>query len=359
MLSRRIKRLIIGFTLLIVIVLVVTVSIARYFSGLAEKRRYLEEQAQLKPRELQTVAVQRQARTRTQRYSAQVRPWTDAQVAAQASGRVTAVNVDVGSMVEAGATLVELDPAVAELDVRAAEAALESARAQFAEAQRLAAESRKLAERSVIAGTEQKAAASRVQVSAAEVTRLEAQLESLRETRRRHEIKAPFEGTVRERLVDVGDTVNLNQPVVQMAALNPLRIVFFVNEREIATFKEGQPVTLELGSQPGQKFQPVIKHVSRSADPQTRLFHIEAALPNANLAIPAGTQGIVQAEVMMYQDQLFLPASAVQLVGQDAQVERVVGEQKPETVPVQIGPELDGYYPVLSGLSEGDRVVIR
>jgi multidrug efflux pump subunit AcrA (membrane-fusion protein) len=66
------------------------------------------------------------------------------------------------------------------------------------------------------------------------------------------------------------------------------------------------------------------------------------------------------AKVGLYENQLFVPTACVRLEGSGATVLRVsTGEGGPESVRVRVGEELDGFYPVLEGLSAGDRLLVR
>ena len=129
MISRRAKRLTLGFGFLIALVILVLFSIQRYFANMEAKRRYEEELAQIKPRELYLVAVERRDGVRNRRYAARVAPWIDVEIAAEVRGKVEEVLVDAGSEVEKGDVLLRLDPTMGKIELAAAEAALSSAEA--------------------------------------------------------------------------------------------------------------------------------------------------------------------------------------------------------------------------------------
>jgi multidrug efflux pump subunit AcrA (membrane-fusion protein) len=83
-------------------------------------------------------------------------------------------------------------------------------------------------------------------------------------------------------------------------------------------------------------------------------------LANADLALRGGLTGEMTAKVGVYKNQLFIPTACVRLEGEAATVLRVsTGEGGPESVRVRVGEELDGFYPVLEGLSAGDRLLVR
>ncbi len=359
MISRRTKRLVIGFGCLIFLVTIVLFSVARFFANAAEQRRYAEEKAALKPREQLTVQVTRQDVEREKRVTAEVLPWYEASVAAEVAGRVVEVKANAGAAVEKGDPLIVLDSAMSRLDQDASRARLVAARIQLAEAERLEKEYRRLAARNVISRTELAAAQSRASVSRAEVDRIEAELGRLDEMLDRHVVTAPFAGLVREREVDLGDAVNVNQTVAAVVQIDPLRVVFSLNEQEIGAVRNGSQLRLKLPERPSEDFVAEVTQIGRSADPVTRQFRVEAKLENPGRELLSGTEAVVFLSLESAADRLVVPAAAVRLAGTEAFVERLQADGSSEVLRVRLGPEIDGFYPVLDGLTEGDRLLVR
>jgi RND family efflux transporter MFP subunit len=344
MLSRRSKRAWIGLLLLGGLVTTLFFAVGRYFEGLAEQRRYEEERAEVKPRPPHLHTVKRENRVRLRRYTAELAPWTDASLAVEVPGTVIETPVETGQSVKEGDVLLRLDPTMAELAVRASEA-------QHAEARRLAEEAATLAERKVASQTELAAAQSRAVVS-------EAQLAREKENLARHTLKAPFSGVIDRRLVDVGDPVTALTPVIRMADLSRLRVVFYVAQKDVEEFEKGELVRVEVPGVPGV-FEASLLFAGRVADPDTRMVRMEAELPNPGNKLPGRAQGIVEAEVGSYSGALFVPVAAVRITGDSLLVERRTEDGSSQLVEIQAGPELDGAYPVFSGLNEGDQIFIR
>ena len=346
MLARRSKRAILAFAGLAILVAVMLAAVSRYFDSVEQARRLQEEKALLKEREDFLFTVEPRTVERDRRFAAAVDPWLVADVPAEVGGRVSAVKVEPGSVVGKGDELVHLDDEIAKSDYRRAEAKL-------AELQRLLAEAEKLGESRVVSRTQVEAVRAEARQADAEEDATKARLED-------HTIRAPFDGSVVERLVQVGEAVNVNQPVVRMVDTSRLRVVFYVNERDVASFPTGTKVQLRLAAAPGKIFDVPVVHVARASDEATRLFRVEGELANADLALRGGLTGEVTAKVGLYENQLFIPTACVRLEGSGATVLRVQpGEGGPESVRVRVGEELDGFYPVLEGLSAGDRLLVR
>lgn len=342
---RRTKRVILGFFVLALIVGFIVIGSFRFAEAARERQRYEEEQAAIRPPEPNIFVIETGDRPQTRRYAAQLRPWMHANVPAEVAGRVVEVMVEAGQSVSEGDPLVRLDESLSTI-------AAQRAQANHEEAKRLLEESARLVKTRAISDTQYHA-----QLAA---TRLaEAELAEAREVLNRHVIRAPFNGIVNNRLVDIGDAINVNQPVAELVDLERLRVEFHVSENDLSAFEIGKPLDLLVPSLPGRTFEPTVDFTSRSADQGTRLFRIEAILPNEGSRLPGGLQGIVSTEVHQFTDLPMVPALAVRFLGKNTLVWKMTSEGTPEQVNITVGPELDGVYPVLSGLSAGDRVIVR
>ncbi len=359
MLNRRTKRAVIGILFLLGTVLIILFTVARFFQNAELKRRAMEEAASLKPRPPVIHTVTRSSQQLERTYAAQVQPWLQSEIPSEVSARVSRVHVEAGSQVRKGDILVSLDDALARHQLTAAEAARAGAESARAEAERRLTEARLLARDKVVSETELKAVESEMALRESDLARSIAEEDRLRELVQRHEIRAPFDGVVNRRLVDPGAAVNTNQPVVHLVDLNPLRIIFFVNEQELPNFKPGQILTLQRKGRPDETLSPVLRFIPPSADPRTGLFRLEAELPNPEGVTPAGLQASIRAPLNFFENLPFLPAAAVRWNGARAEVHLRRPEGGFAPTPVEVGPDLEGRYPVFSGLNEGDEVLIR
>ncbi len=344
---RRSKRAILGFLFLASLIILLLFSIANYFKGKEEKRLFQEQQAAIVQPPPNVHTVERATRNQVRRYSAEVLPWADTEVSAEVSGVILSAEVEAGARVEKGDVLVQLDPRLAELEV-------EQVRARHRENERLLQEAETLAARSVTTRSDLEAARARAAASQAE-------LDTAVERLARHSIRAPFAGVINRRLVEPGSSVSINQPVAELVDMSRLRVVFHVSDMEIGDVRPGTSVELVIPALPGRTFQPEIQFLAVAADVDTRLYRVEAVLEDAE-GIPARVQGRVQFAANAFRDMPFIPVSAVTISGRQAYVQKVIKtgtDFETERTPVEIGPEVDGAYPVLSGLNAGDAVLIR
>jgi membrane fusion protein (multidrug efflux system) len=343
--SRRTKRVILGFTALGLVVGFIVVGSLRVSASAREQRRYEEEQAAMKQPEPNISVIESGSRPQIRRYAAQLKPWMEANVPAEVTGRVVEV------MIEAGQSIAKNQPLI-HLDDRLASIAVARSKASRDEAHRLLDEASRLLKTRAISDSQYQAQYAMVRIA-------DAELAQSQETLDRHTIRAPFDGIVNARLVDIGDAINVSQPVAEVVDLKQLRIEFFISENDLSAFPEGKALDLQLPSRPGRIFAPKVDFVSRSADQATRLFRVEAVLPNTETPLPGGLQGIISTEVDQFANLPMVPAMAVRFIGKNSMVWKQLPDGGAEQVAITVGPELDGVYPVLAGLNAGDRVIIR
>jgi membrane fusion protein (multidrug efflux system) len=344
MLHKRTKRIALGVAAVALLVLAVLLASNRYISSQRERQRLETERKELKPPAPVSVEIASEPLTRMRTFTANLRPWIQADVPAEVQGRVLETFVEAGQKVKKGDPLVRLD------DTRA-RIAHEAVLARHTEASRLLVEAERLQKSRVVSQTAYEAALAEVRVS-------RALLDEARDTLDRHTVRAPFSGVVNERLVDPGEAVNVNQPVARVVDLEKLRVYLHVGETDLSAFPSGKIIPVQLSSRRQGTLNAEVVFASRSADPSTRLFRIEAMLDNADLAVPGGIQGTVETEVEVFPDGPVVPAAAVRFSGNNATV-MLDGREAAVQTPVRLGPEIDGRFPVLEGLKAGDKVLIQ
>jgi membrane fusion protein, multidrug efflux system len=344
MLSRRQKRAIVSSAAFLLLAAVLVFSVARFLTGRALERQLAEERAALRPPQPLVIDVVRDTVERRRMFAARAEPWTRATLAPEVGGTVVRIAADVGSRVTTGAGLLALEDSTAR-------AAAEAAEIQAAEAARRQREVDQLARTQVVATSDLAAATAAAAAAAREATRAATLLE-------KHVLRAPFVGTVQARQASVGDYLNPGQPAFELVDVSRLRVVFQVSDTEIASFAPGGPVEVTLMALGGRTNSAVIRRGPPASGPGG-LFRVEAELPNGRGEIPGGIAVSVGAAVRLYRDTLFIPTAAVRLEGARAVVQRVRSEGPAEPVAVEIGPEIDGRFPVLRGLREGDRLLVR
>ncbi len=344
MLSRRHKRAIIGTVAFLLLGALILFSIGRFFASRTLERQLTEERGSLRAPEPLVVAVVRDTVERRRNFAARAEPWTRATLAPEVGGTVVRIGGEVGSRIAAGAELLALEDS-------AARATAESAKIQATEAARRQREVEQLVRTEAMASNDAAVATATAAAASREAERAAAMLAKYR-------LRAPFDGLVQARMVDVGDYLNPGQRAFELVDLSQLRLVFFAGETEIASFRAGDKVEVAFPALQGRTAAATVRHVA-PATGSNGLFRIEAELANADGSIPGGLAVTITALIRLYRDMLFIPTAAVRLEGARAIVQRWRREGAAEPISIEIGPEVDGRFPVLRGLDEGDRVVVR
>lgn len=191
---------------------------------------------------------------------------------AETGGRVVEVAAERGAYVRKGAVLVQLD-------VRDRAAQLERARAEVKAAQMTYEAEEKLKHESFASETRLAQAQAQYEAAKAELKRIEVDVENTR-------IRAPFNGSLQERLVENGDYVAIGDPVATFVDIDKLIVTGSVSETERANLEIGSSATAELIT--GQTAEGRVRYIDPVAQEATRTFRIELEVPNKDHALPAG-----------------------------------------------------------------------
>lgn len=169
-------------------------------------------------------------------------------------------------------------------------------------------------------------------------------------------IRAPFAGVVGLRQVAVGDYVTEGQALVNLEALNPIKLDFKLPEKYAAFVRSGLPLTVGVEAYPGRDFGGVVYAVDPRLDAATRTLKVRARLQNASLLLRPGMFAKIRLGLKGMRDALFAPEQALILKGSDAYVYKVAGG-KSFLTGVVTGLRRKGSVEIVAGLAAGDRVV--
>ncbi len=280
----------------------------------------------------------------------------ESDVAADASGKVMQTLVERGQPVKRGQVLVTLDARGAALGATAAEAQSKVAQSQFEEAQRECARVKNLLETKAISQAEydrQMADCTAKQWSAsAAQAQSQSAVKLLGDTR----VRAPFDGVVGERFVDVGQYVGPTTKVVSVYEPNPLRLELTVPEADLALVKMDMHVSFSVAAFGDDKFEGVVKFISPNVREATRDLVIEAIVPNDAGKLKPGMFAVAKV-ALSEQPRPVVPNEALEKDETGARVFVVVSGQIQERV-VQLGSTKGDKTAILSGVQPGENVVL-
>jgi membrane fusion protein (multidrug efflux system) len=281
-----------------------------------------------------------------------------AQIRAEVSGAVVAVNYDPGAVVTKGTSLGRIDD-------RAIQDAYLGARSGFTAAQSaadLAARELSRAERLQAAGAlsdRDLENARRADLSARSMLDdARARLSQAEKARDAANVLAPYDGVVSERFVNPGDIVNPGAPLFAMVDPTTMRLEAAVPASELAMVRVGAPVRFTVTGYAGRTFEGRISSVNPQADPQTRQVRLFVRIPNSGQRLVAGlfAEGRVASET---RRTLTIPELGVDERGLQPQVVRLKNGTT-ERIAVTLGSRdgATGRVEITSGLASGDTVLV-
>ncbi len=299
-------------------------------------------------------------------------------VAPKAGGQVERVHVDIGEPVERGQLLVELDDAEAtqaeaeaEAELAVARAELQQARADARLARRELERTQTLAQRDLSSQSELDTARAQadarqaaVEVASARVQQREAALARARVQLGYTEIRANWpEGAgarvVGERMVNAGDTVGANTPMLTVLGVAPIKAAITVPESDYAPLRLDQRARVSTDAFPDRSFEGSVSRIAPEFARDSRQARVEISVPNDDRALKPGMFATVRITVDRVESATLIPQEALVRSDGASGVYQVV-EGEPARVrfqPVQIGIDGDEHLQVTAPADLGGRVV--
>ncbi|WP_049974454.1 efflux RND transporter periplasmic adaptor subunit [Azospirillum sp. B4] len=178
-------------------------------------------------------------------------------------------------------------------------------------------------------------------------------------------VRAPFDGVLGVRQVDVGQYIKAGDPVVTLTDLDELYANFTLAEGERGRVAVGQAVRLTVDAYPGRVFEGTITAIDPQVSSDTRTVKLQATIPNKDHVLQPGMFSNVTVVLPAMPNQVTLPETAVDysLYGDSVYIVRdgAGPDGKPvlhaERAFVKTGSRSEGKVVVLSGVKPGDRVV--
>ena len=120
-------------------------------------------------------------------------------------------------------------------------------------------------------------------------------------------IRAPFDGVLDDRMMEVGDFVEVGQSIATAVQLDPIKVVGEVSEANVRDIKLGMTATVRLVG--NQEFPAKLIFVASTSNPQTRTFEIELEADNRNGAIAGGLTATIQLPTGQRKGHLVSPSA--------------------------------------------------
>ena len=256
---------------------------------------------------------------------------TTVQVGSQVSGTISALNADFNSKVRKGQVIAQLDSSLFQTQVDQAratvarlQAEVDRARVQAADAALKLKRAQELWDKQLIPRTDletaestSRAAEAAVKGAEAQVVQAQAALNQAQVNLSHTIIRAPIDGVVIARNVDVGQTVasSLQAPTLFIIArdLAEMRVNASIDESDIGEIHAGQPVTFRVDAYPGETFSGTLSQVRLQPVVQQNVVSYVTVIdvPNPGLKLKPGMTASVTIETGRADDVLKVPTAAL------------------------------------------------
>ena len=262
----------------------------------------------------------------------------------ETAGRVAAIRFRDGGVVRKGDVLVELDAAVQSAEVRQAQAELSLAEINAKRVDDLFS-------RQFVSASARDEVASRLEVAQANAALTQARLERTR-------IRAPFNGIVGIRKVNIGDYVREGDALINIEDITVLKLDFRLSELYLPRLKPGQKLEVTSDAAPGMAFPAEVEAIDPLVDADGRAVLLRARLFNTEGRLRPGMFARVRLIIERRSNVMMIPESAlIPAPGQTQYVFQIRNEAA-HRVKVKTGMRREAEVEIIEGLVPGDLVVI-
>jgi len=173
-------------------------------------------------------------------------------------------------------------------------------------------------------------------------------------------VTAPSSGTLTSRSVNSGEVIEANKELMRVTDLSTVWVVGQVYEKDLATVGIGSGANITSDAYPGRVFRGRVSYVDPKIDQATRTAQVRIELANPGQMFKLGMYVNVALASLGAAEKTMpiVPKGAVQTIGNQQYV--FVATEKPNEFvlrPVRLGPESNGFYPLVEGLNAGERIV--
>jgi len=311
----------------------------------------------LPPVKVETSPVQVQKMPRYLTLTGSVLADRQSEIAANVAGRVTATYVERGMPVKAGQVIAVVDSKAASFQAAAAQAQSQAAQTQVALAKQECDRADTLYSQGALPRSEYDRMKTQCTAQLYQANAAQANADLAGKLAGDTIIRAPIDGIIGERYVNVGEYVQPPTRVASVFSIDPVRVSISVPEPAVALVKEGQQLDIEVSAYPDRLFPATVRFVSPALRVSTRDLIIEASAKNADGALRPGMFAIAKL-VVGEEEQPTVPVEAIKA---DGTVKRMflAKNGKAFEVVVRTGVTREGRVAVLEPLGADEKVIVK
>ena len=310
------------------------------------------------------------------RYTATIEPQRSVNLAFQVSGYITSIlqrtgadgkqrDVQTGDLAKNGTVLAQVDPQPYEDKVKGAKSQLAEARAALTKGQNDFRRATALFKTQSMTAPEYDTYKKEFQTAEAAVAGAKSQLDAAKLDLQYASLKAPFDGVILQRNIEVGALVGPGTVGFVIADVTSVKAVFAVPSVVLGDVKKGNPKAITTQSLEGRTFEGTITSIAASADSSTRVFQVEVTVPNPDDLLKPGMVASLQvARAGGTAPSIVVPMAAIVRAPGKADgysvfvVDGTGDEPTVRLQDIEVGQILGNSVAVTGGLSAGTRVVV-
>jgi membrane fusion protein, multidrug efflux system len=267
-------------------------------------------------------------------------------IAPELPGTVRRIAFESGQLVRANDVLVELDTSIEQAQLAASNAEAAAAATNY---ERFAA----LRKTKTVPQANYEQAETRAKQA-------EASLQNVRAMIAKKRIRAPFEGRLGMRSVDVGQVLAPGTPIVTLTDFDPIYVDFFLPQQALSQLAVDQSVRIQTDAFPNETWEGKISAIDANVDVATRNVKVRAQFQNENEKLRPGLFVTVQVVLPEKKKVLLVPATAIIHAPYGDSVFVIEGEKEKLIARqrfVRVGEHRGDLVAIESGLKSGETIV--
>ncbi|MEW9123190.1 MAG: efflux RND transporter periplasmic adaptor subunit [Thermotaleaceae bacterium] len=303
-------------------------------------------------------------------FSGKVEANREVSVVPKTPGKVTSVQVKVGSNVSQGTTLFVMNKEDIQKQVDQAQISLASAKANYARTEEQVENAKVSLERTrqlyeqgamslsqyeqaVLAASEKPLETARIQIEQAELV-LQQAMDSFKDA----SVTAPISGTVSAVNIEIGEMASTAQPAVVIVDMSRLFVKIDVPENMINDVKVGQTVDIVIASASEEKYKGKVETISPIANATTNQYTVQVYIENKEQRIKPGMFAKIQLNSQVKQNVIAVRGETIVQRGEKS-LAYVVEDGKAVEREVRKGLDTGTFVEILEGLKPGDEVIVK
>ncbi|MGN1393272.1 MAG: efflux RND transporter periplasmic adaptor subunit, partial [Succinivibrionaceae bacterium] len=236
-------------------------------------------------------------------------------VSTEVSGRIISINFRSGDLVNKGDVLVKLNSAEEEANLKATKAQVIAAHREY--------------ERKIILLKKGSVSQKDLDDAKASYEALLGNSENIQAKIDKMTIRAPFNGVLGIKEVDLGQYIQPGTPIVHLEDTSDMKVRFTIAQNLIDKLHIGQDILVSASSHPSNTFIGSISALDSLVDQKSGVIEVEAIIPNSGNNLISGTYAKVQVLLPIIENSIIVPETAIQfnLYGQSVYVVKKITDK--------------------------------